>query len=99
MTRRGYPITREMQAERRHVAEVNAIEYAKLSTVDKLSKLPKEGAKKQRARLEAQLKSEQEKKESSKAKVEKKMLPAEISNSIPPEEEVPHKKRKFNKTH
>ena len=59
MSSRGYPNTREIVAYRRKNAEALKAEYDKLTTQQKLDKLPPEpGAKKQRARLLAQLEAE-----------------------------------------
>ena len=52
MAKRGFPITFEMRAERRKRAEDRQAEYDKLSLEQKLAKLPVNGAKKERAKLE-----------------------------------------------
>ena len=53
MSRRGMPVTKRMREERRARAEKLQEEYNKLSIDEKLAKLPVDGAKRQRARLEA----------------------------------------------
>ncbi len=53
MSRRGMPVTKRMREERRARAEKAKAEYDKLSIDEKLAKLPVDGAKRQRARLEA----------------------------------------------
>lgn len=79
--RRGFPITQAMRQERRKRAEDRNAEYnQKYPTLQaKLDALPPTGANKQRARLQAALKAEQDKVEAAKvaaaakanAKVEK----------------------------
>lgn len=61
MTTRGYPVTKRMREMRRVAAVARQVEYDKLSTQEKLDCLPADGAKKQRARLEAKLKAEKNK--------------------------------------
>lgn len=51
MSSRGMPITKHIKAERRKRAEAMKAEYDKLTTQQKLDRLPKDGAKKQRERL------------------------------------------------
>ncbi len=58
MSKRGFTVTKAMREEKRHLAEQDAAEYAKLSTEEKLSKLPKEGATRQRKRLLLKLEEE-----------------------------------------
>lgn len=55
MSSRGFPITQGMKAERRQRANEMKAEYDKLSVQEKIARLPKDGAKKQRARLLKQL--------------------------------------------
>lgn len=58
MSRRGFPITKAHRAERRARAEKMLAEYNKLTTQQKLDRLPTEGCRKQRKRLVAKLESE-----------------------------------------
>ena len=52
MSARGFPITKIMQERRRKEAEARQAEYNKLSTQDKLDRLPPAPfAKKERAKL------------------------------------------------
>ena len=51
MSSRGMPVTQAIRAERRARAESMKKEYDKLSLEEKLARLPKDGANKQRARL------------------------------------------------
>ena len=51
MSSRGMKITQTIRAERRARAEARQAEYNKLSLEEKLARLPKDGANKQRARL------------------------------------------------
>lgn len=61
MSHRGMPVTKAIRARRRKVAEEMKAEYDKLTTQQKLDKLPPApAAAKQRARLESQLNREQE---------------------------------------
>ncbi len=62
----GYPITKQMRVERRKRAEALQEEYhKKYPTIQaKLDALPVAGANKQRAKLEALLKAEQDKADS-----------------------------------
>jgi hypothetical protein len=46
------------RAERRARAEALLVPYRRLTTEQKLSRLPRDGAKRQRARLESQLSAE-----------------------------------------
>lgn len=56
------PVTKAIRAERRAFAEKQQAEYDKLTLQQKLDKLPPAPAcAKQRAKLEAQLKAQQEK--------------------------------------
>lgn len=55
MSSRGFTITKSIRAERRARAEAMQAEYNKLSLEEKIARLPKDGAKKQRARLLKQL--------------------------------------------
>ena len=55
MSHRKLPITQQRRAERRKQAEARQAEYDQLSTQQKLDRLPANGAKRQRARLEASL--------------------------------------------
>jgi hypothetical protein len=55
MSSRGKPITQSIRAERRAKAEEMQEEYSKLSLDEKIARLPKDGAVKQRARLLKQL--------------------------------------------
>ncbi len=65
--RRGFPITKQMQAERRKRAEDRNAEYEKLTTQQKLDKLPAAPkAAKQRAKLQAQLEQVSQKAEAAK---------------------------------
>lgn len=70
MTSRGMPVTKQMKLEKRKIAEEAKAEYDKLSLKQKIDRLPKDGAKKQRARLmELLSKSEAPQLESSKKDV------------------------------
>jgi len=53
MSSRKQPVTKQIRSERRARAEKAHEEYNKLSIDEKLAKLPVDGAKRQRARLEA----------------------------------------------
>lgn len=53
--RRGLPVTFAMRAERRKRAEDRQAEYDKLSLEQKLAKVPANGGKKERAKLEAKI--------------------------------------------
>lgn len=53
--RRGYPVTFVMRGERRAKAEARQAEYDKLSLEQKLAKVPANGGKKERAKLEAKI--------------------------------------------
>jgi hypothetical protein len=53
MSTRGQKVTKIIRAERRKAADLRNEEYNKLSLQQKLEKLPVDGAKKQRARLES----------------------------------------------
>jgi len=66
MSSRKKPVTKQMRAERRKRAEEMQVEYDKLTLQQKLDRLPVNGAKKQRARLEALLLASKEKKVESK---------------------------------
>ena len=68
MSSRGFTITKTMREERRKRAEKMHEEYnQKYPTIqDKLNALPATGATKQRARLEAALKAEHDKKDAEK---------------------------------
>jgi len=55
MSSRGFPVTQQRRDSRRKEAEARLEEYNKLSTQEKLNRLPTNGAVKQRARLEAAL--------------------------------------------
>ena len=57
MSSRGKPVTQSIKAERRAHAESLRADYEKLSLDEKIARLPKDGAKKQRARLMKQLDS------------------------------------------
>lgn len=65
-------ITKAIRAERRAFAEKLHDEYNKLTLQQKLDRLPVGGAKKQRARLEAQLQKQQEKAQAKTEKQDKK---------------------------
>ena len=52
MAKRGFPVTFAMREERRKRAEARQAEYDKLTVAEKLEKLPANGCKKQRAKLE-----------------------------------------------
>ena len=58
-TNHGFTKTKAIKEERRKQAELANAEYNKLTTAEKLARLPVGGAKKQRARLEAKLAQEQ----------------------------------------
>lgn len=65
--RRGFPITKAMQAERRKRAEERNAEYEKLTLQQKLDKLPAAPkAAKQRAKLQAQVEQTTQKAEAAK---------------------------------
>lgn len=51
MAVKRFKITQAIRAERRAKAEAMQAEYNKLSLEEKIARLPKDGAKKQRARL------------------------------------------------
>jgi len=53
MSSRGMPVTKRMREERRARADKAHEEYNKLTLDQKLARLPADGAKRQRARLEA----------------------------------------------
>jgi hypothetical protein len=53
MSTRGYCVTRSQRELRRKQADLRNEEYNKLSLQEKLERLPVDGAKRQRARLEA----------------------------------------------
>jgi hypothetical protein len=61
MSSRVRPITQVIRAERRARALKMQEEYDKLSLQEKIARLPKVGAKKQRAKLEALLEKQSEK--------------------------------------
>ena len=65
MSHRGYTNTREIRAFRRKNAEARQAEYDKLTLQQKLDRLPANGAKRQRARLEAAIASQNKKAEPS----------------------------------
>jgi len=74
-TNHGFTKTKAIKEERRKQAELNNAEYNKLTTQQKIDRLPIGGAKKQRAKLEAKLVQEKRavvKEES--AKVEEEMV-------------------------
>ena len=56
--RRGTKRTRQVLESRRKAADERNAKYDLLTTAQKIAKLPKTGATKQRARLEKQLESE-----------------------------------------
>lgn len=58
MSSRGMPVTQQVRKERREKADFMKKEYSLLSTEEKLARLPRDGAKKQRKRLEGQLAAE-----------------------------------------
>lgn len=58
MSHRGLPLTQERKLLRRQQAEARQAEYDKLSIEEKLARLPKDGSKKQRAKLLALLDQE-----------------------------------------
>ena len=58
-TNHGFTKTKAIKEERRKQAELDNAEYNKLTTQQKLDRLPINGAKKQRAKLEAKLVQEQ----------------------------------------
>jgi len=68
MSRRGFTVTKQIRAERRKRAEERLKEYnEKYPTLQaKLDALPPTGASRQRARLQAAIKSEQDKAEAAK---------------------------------
>lgn len=55
MSQRGYTKTRRVREALRKSAEERQAAYDKLSLSEKLARLPKDGAKKQRARLTAMM--------------------------------------------
>lgn len=55
MAVKRFKVTKAIRAERRAKAEAMQAEYNKLSLEEKIARLPKDGAKKQRARLMKQL--------------------------------------------
>lgn len=55
MSSRGYPVTEQRRAERRKAALERQAAYDKLSTQEKLNRLPAGHCKRQRDRLEALL--------------------------------------------
>lgn len=63
MSSRGFPVTKQMRAEKRAQAEQRQEEYNKLSLAEKLAKLPKDGATKQRKKLQALLNQQNNKQE------------------------------------
>lgn len=69
MTSRGFPITQTMRQERRKRAEDRQKEYnEKYPTLQaKLDALPPTGSNRQRARLQAAIKAEQDKAEATKS--------------------------------
>jgi hypothetical protein len=85
--RRGFPITKAMQAERRKRAEERNAEYNKRypTTQAKLDALPATGATKQRTKLAKRLEEENSKAEAAKlaatAKAEAKAEKSEKSNN------------------
>lgn len=50
--RRGFPVTAAMRVERRKAAEARQAEYDKLTLQQKLDRVPANGGKKVRAKLE-----------------------------------------------
>jgi len=58
-TNHGFTKTKAIKEERRKQAELDNAEYNKLTTQQKLDRLPINGAKKQRAKLETKLAQEQ----------------------------------------
>lgn len=74
----SFPITKQIRAERRARAEERQAEYDKLTLQQKIDRLPPEpAAKKQRARLLAQLQKQQEKATQAQADAEQKKAIAE----------------------
>lgn len=61
--RRGFPVTFAMRAERRKRAEERQAAYDKLTLQQKLDKVPVDGGKKERAKLEAKIAAVANKKE------------------------------------
>lgn len=61
MSKRGFPITTQIREFRRKNAEARQAEYDKLTLQQKLDRLPANGAKRQRARLEAALNKQSQK--------------------------------------
>lgn len=57
----AFSVTKAVRAERRKRAEERQVAYDKLTLQEKLAKLPANGAKKQRAKLEAAIQAEAEK--------------------------------------
>ena len=74
----AFTITKQMRAERRARAEERQAEYDKLTLQQKIERLPPEpAAKKQRARLLAQLQKQQDKAAQAQADAETKKAIAE----------------------
>jgi hypothetical protein len=71
MARRGLTITKAIKAERRTRAEKMKADYDLLTLEEKIARLPPDGAKKQRARLLAQLEEKNKKQNSSEKKEDK----------------------------
>lgn len=65
MSHRGFPITAQRREERRKQAEARQAEYDKLTLQQKLNRLPANGAKRQRTRLEAAINKQQQRSEQS----------------------------------
>ncbi len=62
MSHRGFPITKTIRERRRKEGQARQAEYNKLTIQQKLDRLPVGEAKKQRARLEAALEAQKNKK-------------------------------------
>ena len=92
MSSRGMKITQTIRAERRAKAEARQAEYDKLSLEEKIARLPKDGANKQRARLLNQLENKNNKVSESKVAVEN-----EVSTDSPKAKISKNKNKKEDK--
>jgi len=92
MSSRGMKITQTIRAERRAKAEARQAEYDKLSLEEKIARLPKDGANKQRARLLNQLENKNNKVSESKVSVEN-----EVSTDSPKAKISKNKNKKEDK--
>lgn len=89
----GYPCTKQIRSERRVVAGELQAEYDKLTTQQKIDRLPKEGAVKQRLRLELKLQEELTVK-ALPVKMKKNQSDlAEVTQLSPQEKELSYRKR------